>query len=150
MCTCIRLCGSVFCLLGVSLCPCCSKCGTRNRNGAILQVVLLILFSSLFLTTSDQNIPVSILAPRDNILCHVSCDVSLVVREKLGIDLKILETISWNDVVQRLIRLHEHKIYRVAVKDRLTEHDVVSRVMRKENYMIALINKVGELGWNTS
>ena len=63
-------------------------------------------------------------------------------REKLGIDLKTLETISWNDVVQRLIRLHEHKIYRVVVKDTLTEHDVVSRVMRKENYMIALINKV--------
>ena len=56
--------------------------------------------------------------------------------------MKILETISWNDVVQRLIKLHEHKIYRVAVKDRLTEHDVVLRVMRKENYMIALINKV--------
>ena len=66
-------------------------------------------------------------------------------REKLGIDLKTLETISWNDVVQRLIKLHEHKIYRVAVKDRLSEHDVVSRVMRKENYMIALINKVSGL-----
>lgn len=45
-------------------------------------------------------------------------------------------------MVQRLIRLHEHKIYRVAVKDTLTAHDVVSRIMRKENYMVALINKV--------
>jgi len=62
-------------------------------------------------------------------------------KEKLGITLQTLQTLSWNDVVQRLIRLHEHKIHRVAIKDRLTEHDVVSRILRKENYMVALINK---------
>lgn len=63
-------------------------------------------------------------------------------REKLGISLAELHALDWNDVVQRLIVLHDHKIHRVAVKDQLTEHDVVSRILRKENYMVALINKV--------
>jgi hypothetical protein len=49
---------------------------------------------------------------------------------------------SWNDVVQRMIQLHEHKIFRVAIKDRLTEHDIVARILRKDNYMVALINMV--------
>lgn len=70
-------------------------------------------------------------------LCFIRC-----CREKLGINLQSLQALSWNEVVLRLIRLHEHKIHRVAIKDRLTEHDVVCRIMRKENYMVALINKV--------
>lgn len=77
----------------------------------------------------------------------MSCQLVVILiifvgREKLGISLHTLQGLSWNEVVQRLIRLHEHKIHRVAVKDRLTEHDVVCRIMRKENYMVALINKV--------
>ena len=63
-------------------------------------------------------------------------------REKLGISLRDLQTMSWNDVTQRLILLHEHGIYKVTLtKERLTEHDIVLRIMRKENYMIAMINK---------
>lgn len=65
-----------------------------------------------------------------------------IFREKLGIKLSDLQSLSWDDVIQRLITLHDHKVYRVAVKDRLTAHDVVLRIMRKENYMIGLINKV--------
>ena len=44
-------------------------------------------------------------------------------------------------LVERLIKLHEHGIHRVAIKEKLNEHDIVLRIMRKENYMIALINK---------
>ena len=66
----------------------------------------------------------------------------MLYREKLGISLQELHTISWDNVVQRLIQLHDAKVYRVAINERLTEHDVVSRIMRKENYLIALINKV--------
>jgi hypothetical protein len=49
---------------------------------------------------------------------------------------------TWNEVVQRLIQLHETKIFRVAIKERLTEHDIVSRILRKDNFMVALINMV--------
>lgn len=62
-------------------------------------------------------------------------------REKLDLRISDLTEFQWNDVVQRLIRLHEHGIHRVAIKDKLTEHDVVLRIMRKENYMIGLVNK---------
>ena len=37
--------------------------------------------------------------------------------------------------VQKQLRLH--------LKVELTEKDVVSRIMRKENYLIGMLNKVG-------
>lgn len=61
-------------------------------------------------------------------------------RDRLGITGE-LQNIKWNEVLERLIRLHEKRIFRVAVKEELSEHDVVSRIMRKDNYMVALINK---------
>lgn len=62
-------------------------------------------------------------------------------REKLGVRLNDLYSMRWHEVVERLIKLHDHGILRVAVKEKLNEHDIVLRIMRKENYMIALINK---------
>jgi len=52
-------------------------------------------------------------------------------RERLGLRVADLTEVAWSDVVERLIRLHEHGIHRVAIKDTLTEHDVVLRIMRK-------------------
>ncbi len=51
------------------------------------------------------------------------------------------ETLQWHQVVERFIALHENGSFRVAVKDKLTVQDIILRIMRKENYMIALINK---------
>lgn len=68
-------------------------------------------------------------------------DMERFYREILGIHLNDLQTMRWHEVVQRLIKLHEHGIHRVAIKEKLTEHDVVLRIMRKDNYMIGLINK---------
>lgn len=62
-------------------------------------------------------------------------------REKMGLRLSDLNEMQWHEVLQRLILLHEHGIHRVAIQDKLTEHDVVLRIMRKDNYMIGLINK---------
>jgi hypothetical protein len=62
-------------------------------------------------------------------------------REKLGLRLNDLQTIRWYEVVERLIQLHDHGIHRVAIKEKLSEYDVVLRIMRKDNYMIAFINK---------
>jgi autophagy-related protein 9 len=70
-------------------------------------------------------------------------------RDKLGLRLSDLTDMHWHEIVQRLIRLHEHGVYRVAIKDKLTEMDIVLRVMRKDNYMIGLINKqlLGEFAY---
>lgn len=63
--------------------------------------------------------------------------------EKLGITQSMLDNdIRWHEIVEKLVQLHEHGIHRVAVSDHLSEHDVVSRILRRENYMVALINKV--------
>lgn len=62
-------------------------------------------------------------------------------REKLDITLVDLQTLFWHQVVEKLIQLHSKGIYRVVIKDKFTEHHVVLRIMRKENYMIAFINK---------
>jgi autophagy-related protein 9 len=61
-------------------------------------------------------------------------------REKLGLYLHDLQTLRWHEVVNRLIKLHSHGIHRVAIKEVLTEHDVVLRIMRKDNYIIGMIN----------
>lgn len=50
-----------------------------------------------------------------------------------------MQTVSWQTVLDRIIDIRETN---PNVSDiRLTEHDVASRIMRKENYLIALFNK---------
>lgn len=48
---------------------------------------------------------------------------------------------QWHQVVERFIALHEAGTCRVAVKDKLSVQDIVLRIMRKDNYLIALINQ---------
>ncbi|KAK6463085.1 autophagy-related protein 9 [Scheffersomyces coipomensis] len=67
-----------------------------------------------------------------------------------------LMTISWKTIVERLMLLkdynsltstntnnpnQQHYINDLRSKVRLNAHDIANRIMRKENYMIALINK---------
>ncbi|KAJ1438371.1 autophagy protein Apg9-domain-containing protein, partial [Ochromonadaceae sp. CCMP2298] len=68
-------------------------------------------------------------------------DMSSFYREKLGLRLVDLQHMQWYEVLERLILLHERGAYIVAVKEKLTVHDVVMRIMRKENYLIGMINK---------
>lgn len=73
----------------------------------------------------------------------------------LGIsdDLELM-TISWSTIVERLMQLKDynsltssnpnlppHYVNDLNSKVRLNAHDIANRIMRKENYMIALINK---------
>lgn len=73
----------------------------------------------------------------------------------LGIsdDLELM-TISWSTIVERLMQLKDynsltlsnpnlppHYVSDLNSKVRLNAHDIANRIMRKDNYMIALINK---------
>ncbi len=60
----------------------------------------------------------------------------------MGITVSDVQNMTWSDVVRRVITLHDNGVYRITIQDKLTEYDVVARIMRKENYMVALINKV--------
>lgn len=62
-----------------------------------------------------------------------------------------LMTISWSTIVERLMLLKDyngltttndpHYLNDLSSKVRLDAHDIANRIMRKENYMIGLINK---------
>lgn len=53
-----------------------------------------------------------------------------------------MQTVSWQTVLDRIIDIRETNPNTSEQSPiRLTEHDVANRIMRKENYLIALFNK---------
>lgn len=72
----------------------------------------------------------------------------------LGVSDAEIQTISWQEVVSRLMTLRDANPATAAAvsakhrrflgsqsKQRMDAHDIANRLMRKENYMIALVNK---------
>ncbi|CAI5758577.1 unnamed protein product [Candida verbasci] len=71
----------------------------------------------------------------------------------LGISDNELMTINWKTIVEKLMSLknynsltsskptENHYVNDLSSKVRLNAHDIANRIMRRENYMIALINK---------
>lgn len=51
-----------------------------------------------------------------------------------------IQTMEWHEVVDRLTKVAANRRL-VIVKDELTPLDVVQRIMRRQNYMIALVNQ---------
>ena len=49
------------------------------------------------------------------------------------------QVIPWDTVVQRVVEL-QRTVRLCIVKDQLTAHDIANRILRKENFMVALIN----------
>ncbi|KAH3902671.1 autophagy protein ATG9 SCDLUD_000254 [Saccharomycodes ludwigii] len=63
----------------------------------------------------------------------------------LNISDKELETISWQSVVHQIMALKDQNaltanVAEVKAKNRIDAHDIANRIMRKENYLIALYN----------
>ena len=51
-----------------------------------------------------------------------------------------LLVLSWDDVVKRIVELQ--RVSRLCiVKDQLTAHDIANRILRKDNFMVAMINR---------
>jgi autophagy-related protein 9 len=50
---------------------------------------------------------------------------------------------GWPTLVDKIVQLQQHE--RLCIVRQLSAHDIVSRIMRKENYLIGLLNK-GVLG----
>ena len=66
-------------------------------------------------------------------------EVRMFVTRYLGYSERSLKASRWNDVLARVVRAQEH--VRFCRTRELTEQDLVMRIMRKENYLIALLNK---------
>ena len=59
---------------------------------------------------------------------------------RLRISTRQLQTMQWNDVVERLVALHRR--HRIQLnRAEITAHDIACRIMRRENYLIAMYNK---------
>jgi autophagy-related protein 9 len=67
-----------------------------------------------------------------------------VLEEKLGISARKLQggAVAWDDVVQKLVEVQERGEYRLVVHGpQLDALQIAQRIMRKENFLIALLNQ---------
>ncbi|ORY79546.1 APG9-domain-containing protein, partial [Protomyces lactucae-debilis] len=75
-------------------------------------------------------------------------DMHKIYKHLLDIDEEDMQTISWNEVVNRLVALRDQNpVTSTTVRrqeqntERMDAHDIANRIMRKENYLVALFNK---------
>jgi len=61
-------------------------------------------------------------------------------RDKLRIVDADLQVVAWDLVVQRVVELQATSRLCI-VKDQLTAHDIANRILRKENFMVAFVNR---------
>lgn len=70
---------------------------------------------------------------------HAALDIRHFTTQKLGLSESQLQTVSWPEMAKRIVNVQNTT--RLCMVRDLTEHDVVSRIMRKENYLIGMLNK---------
>ncbi|KAL0047089.1 hypothetical protein WJX82_006349 [Trebouxia sp. C0006] len=70
---------------------------------------------------------------------HAASDIRHFTTHKLGLSESQLKTVTWPEVAKRIVNVQNTT--RLCIVRDLTEHDVVSRIMRKENYLIGMLNK---------
>lgn len=61
------------------------------------------------------------------------------MNDKLGVSEREMRTILWPEVVHKIIALQEAGV--LIVKHKLTPLDIANRIMRRDNYFLAMINK---------
>jgi len=67
--------------------------------------------------------------------------IALFYRNDLRISLKDLISIEWNEVVQKLVALQKKGALRVGSAQEINAHEIACRILRKENYLVSMINK---------
>lgn len=95
-----------------------------------------------------------------------AADIQHFTTNKLGLSERQLQSVTWPEVVSRIVlvwslstitcifinssppwhtdnsaTLQAQKSTRLCIVRDLTEHDIVSRIMRKENYLIGMLNR---------
>ena len=107
----------------------------RHRSALtnLVVVVYLILFS-LYWTWSLVRLAMDL---RPLLEMRAFCN------HKLQLSDRDIQTITWPEVVARVV--HLQATTRVSIVKDLSEHDIVARILRKENYMMGMLNR-GVLG----
>ncbi|XP_024386902.1 autophagy-related protein 9 [Physcomitrium patens] len=70
-------------------------------------------------------------------------EVRHFIHNSLAVTENELQTMAWPTMVDKIVQLQQTE--RLCIVRQLSAHDIVSRIMRKENYLIGLLNK-GVLG----
>ena len=65
-------------------------------------------------------------------------EVHTLVTNKMGMSERQVSALPWSELLRRVVLAQQHT--RLCVVKDLTEHDVVQRIMRKENFLIAMLN----------
>lgn len=60
--------------------------------------------------------------------------------KKLGVSDDEMQTISWPEIVARVVHIQNTGVDICIVKH-LNEHDIVARILRKENYVLGMLNR---------
>lgn len=93
-------------------------------------IVLFLLFSCAFLL---QNV----------VRCAYDIKEFWAIKKFMNDRLKIseahMETIEWNEIIDKLIQLQDNGV--LITRNKITPLDITNRIMRKENFFIAMINK---------
>ena len=67
-------------------------------------------------------------------------EMHALFKDKLHICDTDLQAIQWDTIVQRIVDLQQTSRLCI-VKDQLTAHDIANRILRKENFMVAFVNR---------
>ena len=93
------------------------------------------MFSISIFPTSTPS-PVKAKLVRDVV---VMVEVGHFFHNKLGISERRIKTITWPEVAKRLHQVQSST--RLCATRDLTEHDIILRVMRRDNYIIGMLNQ---------
>lgn len=63
----------------------------------------------------------------------------MVCCDRLAVSESELQTMVWPTLVDKIVELQQHE--QLCSVRQLSAHDIVSRIMRKENYLIGMLNK---------
>ena len=110
------------------------KCYSTQITG-MPKLLLWIFYVFVILKVVQLNFDVKALKDIHNFYSYL-----------LNISDKELQTIPWQTVIQQIMLLKDQNavtanVAEVKAKNRIDAHDVANRIMRKENYLIALYNK---------
>lgn len=93
-------------------------------------ILLFLLFSSAFLL---QNA----------VRCVQDIKEFWIIKKFMNDRLKIseadMETIEWNEIIDKLVKLQDDGV--LITRNKITPLDITNRIMRKDNFFIAMINK---------
>lgn len=65
-------------------------------------------------------------------------DIRLFCRDKMGLSDTALGHLPWPELLQRLVSVQRN--VRLSLRGDLSQHDIVMRIMRKDDYLIGAIS----------